>query len=265
MGDKTTDLALKTFGGGKSEPDDHQERHDYYKQLCAKEKAGKPLSSTETTWLAQARKTARPAAKSVDVDGMALKEFSKPRKLDIEIGKPVMDRDIVIGKPVMDRDITIGKPQMDGSIDAKTKYLDPRTPGGAGLQALDALLRAKDPAQNTVADGMMRGMYRASHEPQLIPNAPVGQPLARDLLRRPSDVIVDKQRYQDRDAFGIDSMEELYGKHLKAAEDNYSYENDYDGKDEFPEGYFKDVPKAEEQKIRNGVRALRELHSGTRT
>lgn len=54
MGDKITDLAVRTFTSQPPE-DDHAERHNYYKELTAKQSAGQKLAPHEAKWLAAAR------------------------------------------------------------------------------------------------------------------------------------------------------------------------------------------------------------------
>lgn len=76
MGD-FTDLAVKTFSEDKKKADDHEERRAYYRELSAKEQAGKKLDDEESAWLKAARqaKVNRQADSLVDI---AVKEFSSP-------------------------------------------------------------------------------------------------------------------------------------------------------------------------------------------
>ena len=79
MGD-FTDLAVKTFSDDKKKADDHEERRAYYRELSAKEQAGKKLDDEESAWLKAARqaKANRQADSLVDI---AVKEFSSPTPL----------------------------------------------------------------------------------------------------------------------------------------------------------------------------------------
>lgn len=84
------------------------------------------------------------------------------------------------------------------------------------------------------------------------------------LERRPSDIVITKDDgLLGSDKFSAQQLEKLYGKHLKAMEEN----RDANGNptDKFPEGYFGDKPQAEIDNIYYGVKALKKLQRGIRT
>ncbi len=76
--------------------------------------------------------------------------------------------------------------------------------------------------------------------------------------RRSGDVRLD-----DKDAFAQSALEQMYGPHLKAMQDN----RDAEGMptDQFPAGHFDGVPADQRKRIEAGVKELMKREKGTRT
>lgn len=190
---------------------------------------------------------------------------------------------------------------------------DPRTLGGAALQALGAVSKL-GPEWQTFAQGVQRGLDAKIPVP--IPNyAPPAQdvqPLPKNkrgnmlIALSPADLATvtndagrrvyddagkklprpggylesgrsgtqtaERRRgdtsMQDLDPWGSKVLEQTYGPHLKAAQENYSYEEERRARargeayDPFPPGYFDGVSREAEANIRAGVKDQLERAKG---
>lgn len=86
-----------------------------------------------------------------------------------------------------------------------------------------------------------------------------GHPL-RDLARRKDDITISPRTGElaRTDAFAQDALKQLFGKHLKAVQENF----DETGKETFPAGYLDKMSPTERKNVKDGVKALKLLNKG---
>lgn len=301
MGYDVSKLAHDTFvKPDNKEPDDHQERHAYYKTLVAREKAGEQLDDEDKTWLAKAREAVERGAKSVDVHRMAEQHFIKgldTGPVITEPAKTIKGFDVGPANVELTTGTATVTPAKSNKLNyAKTEEYDPRqlTPlqsYALGIGSLpDSMMSFKQAALNTPTVNIPQGPAMEKNaqlnergqvvypDEQAKPNyqfklpaGGVGQDEAgyvvdrkgkrlgsldqdenvRTLDRRPSDVSL-----ADKDQFGSDQLERMYGPHLKEVEDN-------GGK--YPAGYFDGMSKSRKANIKAGVVELMRRRKGNRT
>jgi hypothetical protein len=97
-------------------------------------------------------------------------------------------------------------------------------------------------------------------EPALV--TPRGEIPMRSGERRKSDILFDKDgNLMDKDKFGADALQQIYGDDLKVMQEN----RDENGMptDKFPRGYLDHLQPEQRENILKGVRALQKLERGT--
>lgn len=279
MGYDVTKLALDTLkvGPAKEPEDDHQERHNYYRELRDKQRSGGKLSADEASWMESATKAyeeyqaskSAPAQSahvppkkpgSVPYGATQIRQGKGPSELE-DFNPTVQSflKAMSVAPPAVRQGafshlLSNGAPSVapmaqQEKFEARHQdFLQPQGKPNYTFYPKDEPVVAMDEAGREVkVPGDRSG---PTNQKQFLKNEQdFGR--VRTLERKPNDVSL-----ADKDQFGSEQLEKMYGPHLKEVDDN-------GGK--YPAGYFDGMSPERKQNIKAGVVELMRRRRGIRT